>query len=145
MSAEVHQVFFREFTAYCSRVLFPMHVYHPKNTSEFRDKAREFGMAGFPNCVHDSDGCVFNWPGCPAGDKNQAKSFKGNAPAVNCLLTWDHRHLVLSYTLGMGTMTDENLQPLDPFPALGSALEPPSDLLAYQPWTTAPSGAGSRI
>ena len=115
ISAEVHRVFFREFTAYCSRVLFPMHVYHPKNTGGFRDKSHEFGMAGFPNCVHDSDGCVFNWPGCPAGDKNQAKSFKSNAPSVNCLLTWDHRHLVLSYTLGMGTMTDENLQPLDPF------------------------------
>jgi hypothetical protein len=115
-SAEVHRAFFREFTACCSCVLFPTHACHPKNTWAFRDKAREFGVAGLPGCVHDSDGCVFNWPGRPAGDKNQSKSFKGNAPAVDCLLTWDHRHrhLVLSCTLGVGTMTDENLQPLDP-------------------------------
>jgi hypothetical protein len=115
VSRQMHQTFFQEFTEYCSRVLYPAHVYYPVTDEELKNKNHEFAMAGLPNCVHDSDGCVFDWPGCPAGDRNFCCSYKGKVPAINCLLSWDHRHLVLNYTLGVGTMNDETLQPADAF------------------------------
>ena len=115
ISRQTHQDFFREFTQYGSRVLYPLHVHAPTTLTELENKNHECGMGGFPGCVHDSDGCTFDWPGCGAGDRNACTSYKGNVPSVNCLLTWDHRHIILHYTLGAGTLTDEVLQPLDGF------------------------------
>jgi hypothetical protein len=112
---ETHRIFFREFTKHGSIHLCPRHVQFPRLPTEFADANHEFEMGGFPGCVHDSDGCIFPWPGAAMGNQNLCKSYKNDEPAVNCLLSWDHRHKVLNYTLGVGSMIDEVLQPRDDF------------------------------
>lgn len=116
ISEEVHRVFFHEFIAVGSTLLFNKYVKVPSNEEELKDHMLEFEMAGLPGACGSCDATHIVHEMCAFRLQRIHKGFKTKYPTRAFNITANHRRQIIATTSGHpGSWNDKTLVMYDDF------------------------------
>jgi hypothetical protein len=116
ISAEVHHNFLHQFLDIGSNVLYPIYVSIPLTQEELENHTREFALAGFHGCIGSTDATHVAIEKCSYRLWNNHLGSKQHLTTRTFNLTVNHRHQILSTTIGMpGRWNDKTVVLFDEF------------------------------